>query len=172
MGVVMKIGLIILVTFILSAILAGDSLASSRNISANIKFETALSLSDKTDISFGLVRALQPGTYTISTTGVVTASDNGLWLGGESHAGKMTIVGSDQQAINIAVTNYVADNGVTPSAATCSYGGGAAGPCSLSSQTPPGDGKPLVFGITLTVDGTQTVESTATPSFEVVVTYN
>ena len=143
-----------------------------QSVVANIRFETALSLTNKTDVSFGIVQASQPGVYTISPSGAMTSTDGGVWLGGENHAGGMTVVGSDTQAINVSVNNYVSNNGVTPSAATCSYDGSSSAPCALSSQTAPGAGKPLRIGVTLTVDGTQQIKMNAAPTFDVVVTYN
>ena len=84
----------------------------------------------------------------------------------------MTIAGSATQTIDINVNNYVADKGVTPSAATCAYDGGGSAPCSLASLAAPGSGKPLLVGITVAVDGTQTTGATAAPSFDVVVNYH
>jgi hypothetical protein len=146
--------------------------AATQTITASIKFETALTLLNKTDISFGYAQASQPGVYTISPSGALTTANNGVWLGGDTHAGSMTIAGSTTQAINIAVNNYVPSNGVTPSAATCSYNGSSSAPCSLSSQSAPGTGKPLLIGVTLSVDGTQQIGTSATPAFDIVVTYD
>jgi len=159
--------------FSLVVVPASEPHASSRrSIAATVAFERALNLSDKTDISFGFVQALQSGVYTISTSGVVTTSEGGLWLGGDSHAGRIMIVGSDNQPVTISVNNYVMDNGVTPLAAVCSYDGGPSVPCPLSNQAPPGAGKDLLLGISLAVDGTQEIKTSAAPSFEVLVTYN
>ena len=120
----------------------------------------------------GIVKAAQSGVYTISPSGTVTATNSGIWLGGDAHAGGMTIIGSTTQTIDIAVNNYVPQNGVTPSTAICNYNGGGATPCALHNQPAPGAGKPLLIGVTLVVDGTQQKSSVATPTFDVVVSYD
>ena len=82
------------------------------------------------------------------------------------------IAGSAAQAIDISVANYVANNGVTPSAATCAYNGGAAAPCQLASQAAPAGGKKLFLGVTATVSGTQAAGTSAAPTFDVIVNYH
>lgn len=149
----------------------GRALALSETISATIGFETMLSVTKNSDINFGKVKAGQAGTYTISPSGAVTATDGGATLGGSVQAANLTIAGSETQAINISASDYVANNGVTPSAATCTYNGGAASACAIASQAAPGTGKTLLVGVTVTVDGTQDVETSASPSFNVAVTY-
>jgi hypothetical protein len=162
------------ITFLLFSLLLtgqpGNAVAIP--LSANIAFDAALALTNKTDIGFGFAKAAQSGVYSISPTGSVTASNNGVWIGGESHAGSVMIAGSNTQSVNISIDDYISSNGVTPSAVTCSYNGDSSAPCSLFSQVPPGAGKPLLLGITLTVDGTQTAGTTATPSFDVIVIYD
>ncbi len=145
---------------------------ASQSISVNMAFDSTLMLTNKTDISFGIIKANQSGIYSISPSGSITVTNDGLWLGGSQNAGSLTIVGSTTQAIDINVNNYVANNGVTPSEAICSYNGGASSPCALSSQAPPGNGKLLLLGLTINVDGSQSVGSTAAPSFDVVVNYH
>ncbi len=146
--------------------------AARQSLTANIAFDSIIMVTDKTDINFGNVLAEQPGAYTISTSGDVTATGSGLWLGGSTSPGSMTIIGSSTQSINIAVDNYVADNGAMPGSAVCSYDGGTPAPCSLSNLPPPAAGKVLALGLTMYVDGTQGIGTTASPSFEVIVNYN
>jgi hypothetical protein len=145
---------------------------ASLTMSIDIAFASSLSFSNIKNVNLGVIKAEQPGTYQITPTGTVTTSNNGGWLGGSQNAGSMTIVGSDTQSININVTNYIADRGVTPSAATCSYNGGASSPCALSNQPPPSAGKELRLGLTVAVDGTQTPGTSATPTFDIIVNYN
>ena len=168
----MKMRLLLVIVILLLLSQKGEAVAATQTMTASIGFETALSLTNATNVSLGFAKAAQSGVYTISPSGTVTASNNGVALGGDTHAGSMTIVGSETQSIDIAVNNYVAHNGVTPSSATCSYNGGAVAPCALSSQPAPGSGKPLLIGVTLTVDGTQQKGTSAEPSFDVAVTYH
>ena len=153
------------------ALSAGAVHATTQSISANVSFDTTLKIINVTGIDFGIVEANQSGTYTISPEGVVTATNDGVIIGSTSQAGSLTITGSTTQTIDISTGNYVSNNGVTPSDATCMYDGGAATACTLSSQASPGAGKPLLLGVTVDVDGQQTASTTATPSFDVVVNY-
>ncbi len=168
----MKRRLLSIIVILLQLLQISAAVAATQTMSASISFETALSLTNGTNVSFGFVKASQPGVYTISPSGAITATNDGVALGGDTHAGSMTIVGSETQNIDISVNHYVSNNGVTPSAATCSYNGGAAAPCALTSQPAPGAGKPLLLGVTLTVDGTQQTGTTAAPTFDVAVTYH
>lgn len=168
-GDIMRLSLLILA--VIGFLPTHSAWAATQTVVANISFDTALSIVKGKDISFGTLKASQSGTYTLSTSGSVIASDNGVWFGGSPQPGSVTIAGSTTQAINISANNYAASNGVTPSGATCSYNGGPSIPCSLASQEPPGLGKVLLLGVTVVVDGSQAMGSTATPSFEVVVTY-
>ncbi|MCP5246900.1 MAG: hypothetical protein H6937_13485 [Burkholderiales bacterium] len=112
-------------------------------------------------------------TYTISTAGAVSHAGAGSELGGTPAAGDITITGSPTQTIDISVGSYSADNGVTPSNATCNYNGGGEVACNtLTGAAAPGAGKTLLLGVDATVDGTQAAGSTAAPTFVVTVVYS
>lgn len=155
-----------------SMVLASVAFAATQTVTANISFDTPLSITKKSDINFGFVKAAQAGIYVINTAGAVTASAGGTTLGGATQAGSLAIAGSPTQAIDISVTNYVANSGVTPSAATCAYNGGVAAACHLTSQPAPGAGKTLLLGVTATVNGTQAAGTSAAPTFDVIVNYH
>jgi hypothetical protein len=168
----MRIYIFILAAAVLQTfILSHEVFAASQFVTANIRFDTALSIAKGNDINFGMVLAGKAGTYVIATSGDVTASDGGVLIGGSTQAGSLSIAGATTQSIDISVNNYVTSVGVTPSAATCAYNNAAPAPCALSSQAAPGTGKPLLVGVKLTVDGTQAIGSTAAPTFDVVVNY-
>ena len=143
-------------------------------MTASIAFDSALGIVKNADINFDTVKAATADTYTISTSGVVSA------LGGASHllgqngatAGSITISGSATETISISVGGYTASNGDTPSAATCAYNGGGSGSCTIAGAAAPGAGKTLLLGVTVTTTvAGSTVNTTATPSFTVTVTY-
>ena len=163
-------------TFMLSA--NYDSLAPTLfPQTAAVGFDIPLSIDTVADINIGHVQAVTTGTYTINTTGHVTATGTGQWLNGPTNAGDLLVHGSATQTISISAGSYVAGGtggGVKLSAATCSYNGGAPVPCSLSTQAAPTPaGKTLLLGVTVTVSNkTQADGSTATPSFTVTVTYS
>lgn len=165
-----KLGLRALI--IAAALLSSaDAFAATSVVTANISFDTPLTLTPVSQINFGTVAAKTAATYTISTTGAVTTTA-GNWLYGTKSAGNITIAGSTKDTINISVGSYTANGGVTPANATCSYNGGAAGACSIATGAAPGTGKTLLLGVDAIVDGTQAAGATATPSFTVTVVYN
>jgi len=144
---------------------------------ADIGFDIPLSIDTVADVNIGHVKAITTGTYVIDTTGNVTASGGGQWLNGPTRAGNLLIHGSATQTISISAGSYVnggISTGVKPTAATCSYNGGAAAACTLSTQAAPtAAGKTLLLGVTVTISNTkQTDGTTATPSFTVTVTYS
>lgn len=153
-------------------LVSADALAATQSVTVNISFDTPLSLTKISDISFGTIKAGVADTYTISTAGVVTAAGAGQWLYGAKTAGNITIAGSTTGTINISVGGYTANNGVTPANATCSYNGGAAGSCTINGAAAPGTGKTLLIGVDAQVNGTQTAGTSAAPTFTVTVVYN
>jgi hypothetical protein len=155
-----------------STALVSAAYAATQTVTANISFDTPLTITKVSDISFGSLKAATAGTYVINTTGAVSASGGGASLGGATHAGNLTVAGSTTQLVDISVGNYVANNGVTPSTATCSYNGTAAATCSLVSQAAPGAGKTLLLGVTVAVSGVQAPGTVAAPSFDVTVNYH
>lgn len=146
-------------------------MAATRTMTAHVAFEPALMVSTIDDLSLGTVAADSAGTYTLSPTGALEASGGGVALGGDVHAGSLTLSGSQTQSINIVATNYTASQGVTPSMATCSYRGGPTGSCNMSGLVAPGAGVPLLVGATLVADGSQTAGTQASPTFDLVITY-
>jgi hypothetical protein len=151
---------------------ASAAQADTESVTANVAFDTPLTLTKNTDINFGYVKAAQTGTYVIDTAGAIVASAGGVWLTGTHNAGSLTVVGSTTQTIDITAGNYAANGGVTPSAATCGYNGGGAAACSLTTQAAPGAGKTILVGVQIVADGTQDPGDTAAPTFDVTVTYN
>lgn len=168
----MKIRTLLTGTVLLLMQLAGDTQAATQSVIANIAFDMPLAITKNNDIDFGLVAAARSGTYVISPTGTVTASNGGHALGGLQQGGSLTIAGSPTQAIDISAGNYAAHAGVIPSAATCLYDNGAAAPCALASQAAPDKGKPLLIGVTVTVDGSQKTGDYAAATFDVIVNYH
>ena len=87
----MKIFAFMLGAFIFQLLLASASFAATQTIMVNISFDTALTITKGNDINFGFVEALQAGTYIIAPNGSVTASNGGVYLGGNAQAGSFTI---------------------------------------------------------------------------------
>lgn len=155
-----------------AALLAStQAFAATQSVTANISFDTPLTLTKVSDINFGTVKAGVADTYTISTAAAVTAAGSGQWLFGTKTAGNITVVGSSTNTVNISVSGLTADGGVTLANPTCKYGTGSVGTCALNAQVGPGAGKTLLVGIDAVVDGTQVAGATAAPSLTVTVVY-
>lgn len=152
---------------------SGGAWATNFTQTASIEFDAGLSITKNSDINFGTVSASNASTYRISTAGVVSVvSGTGQPLTGTTSAANLTISGSTTESISISVSGYTANNGVTPSNAKCSYNGGAAGSCSITTTGGPGAGTTLLIGVDVAASGTQAVGTTAAPTFSVSVTYN
>ncbi|MFA6280522.1 MAG: DUF4402 domain-containing protein [Bdellovibrionales bacterium] len=160
--------------FVASLLASGGAYAATQSVTANMSFDSLLTLTKNNDISFGTVGALTAGTYVISTAGVVTPSGGGVVVGGTPVSGQITITGSASQTVSISTGTYTTNNGVTPSAATCSYNAGASTACDTpltGLAAPTGVGKILRLGVTAAVDGTQAANTAAAPTFVVTVVY-
>lgn len=149
-----------------------SAFALNQSVTANIAFDTPLSMVKNNDINFGTVSAGVADTYTITTAGVATAAATGQLLYGTPAAGDIAISGSTTQTINISVGSYTANNGVTPANATCDYNGAGSGTCALTGVAAPGAGKTLLIGVDAVVSGAQAAGSSAAPTFTVSVVYN
>jgi hypothetical protein len=153
---------------------ASQAWAATQSVTANIAFDTPLNLTKTADINFGTETAANASTYQITTAGAVTTTaGTGAYLYGATHAGSITIAGPTADTLTISAGGYTANNGVTPSNASCAYNGGAAvTPCSYAAAVAPGAGKTLLLGVTVAADGTQAAGTSAAPTFTVTVVAN
>lgn len=153
--------------------IAPAAFSATQSVTANIRFDTPMTLNKTADINFGSVTAGSASTYRISTAGAVsTVSGTGAALFGTTQAASITIAGSPTQTLNISVAGYTTQGGVTPSNARCAYNGGAEQACSYAAAAAPAAGKVLLVGADVAADGTQVAGATATPTFTVTVVYN
>jgi len=159
----------------LSVGIISSGMAAAVTIQSSIAFRAPVSLTKIKDIAFGDVTAGQASTYRITPTGTLSVvSGSGQLLGGSTQAGQVKITGSQTQKINISISNYQADKGVTPKNASCRYNnGGTVTPCNITNGTAPrASGRTLLVGLDVAADGTQTHDMIATPSFDITVVYN
>jgi hypothetical protein len=148
--------------------------SATQTVTVNMAFDTPVSITGTPTIQMGTVQAGVAETYTISTAGLVTAAGNSTRiLYGSKSAANLTIIGSLTQAISINANNYNANGNVTPSAATCNYNStGSAGCSTLTTVAAPGAGKTLLVGVTAAASSAPSAGATASPTFDIVVTYN
>ena len=156
----------------LAGLLSHEAWAATQSVTANIAFDTPLSMNKTSDIDFGTVTASNASTYRISTAGAVsTVTGTGTSISGSPHAASITLSGSSSQLMNISAGLYTANNGVTPSNASCAYNGGASGACSIIGAAAPGAGKTLLVGVDVAADGTQAAGTSAAPTFTITAVY-
>jgi len=137
---------------------------------ANIAFDIPLTINKNSDINFGSVKARIADTYTINTAGTVSHTGSGAILTGTPTVGDLTITGSTNQGITISAGNYIANSGVTPANARGKYGTGAEQSFPITGAAP-GAGTHLKLGVSVTANGTQASDVTATPTFDITVVY-
>lgn len=169
----MKISKCLIATALAGMIVSAPVYAAQLTMVANIAFDTPLSMTKSSDIDFGTMKASQPGTYVINTSGAVTPSGGGVFLHGTPVEGRIVVAGSSTQTVTISTGSYVPNSNVTPSGATCKYGTSAAAPCDSGlSVPPPGTATTLLVGVQVVADGTQSPGSTAAPTFTITTVYN
>lgn len=146
--------------------------AATQSVTANMAFDSPVSLTPVQDIDFGTVAAGTAETYVIDTAGTVTAGTASNILYGSTQAGEITVSGSTSQQVDISAGNYTANGGVTPSAATCKYGAGSEVACNtLTGATAPGASTTLLIGVSATSNTSPTAGGSAAPTFDITVAY-
>ncbi len=149
-----------------------EAKAVTLSTNAVVRFVSPLVIATNQLPNFGSVATGGAGrVLTLDTNGNITNTNAADYMSGAA-VGKYTVTGSSNNTVNISAQNYVANNNVIPSAATCAYNGGTANPCNLAAQVAPGSGKTLLVGITITTSGVSNDGDTANPMFDLVVTYN
>jgi hypothetical protein len=151
---------------------SADAMAATQSVTANLNFDTPLTLNKTSDINFGTV-STAADTYTITTAGVVTPHAAGQWLYGTKSAGSITIAGSATDTLTISVGSYVPSAHVSLGAPTCTYGGTTLTACAGTTVAAPTNaGTILLLGIDAIVAAGVVAGVAEAPSYTVTVTYN
>lgn len=145
--------------------------SATQSVTANIRFDTPLAITLNNNIDFGSVQAGVADTYTISPTGATSHSGSGAFLFGTPTAGSVGIVGSTTQTLNIT-SSFTNSAHVTLANATCKYGAGAAGSCTIPAAAAPGAGTTLLVGVDAQVSATAPSGTAETPSITLTIAYN
>ena len=156
----------------IALVIVPDAWSATQSVTANIRFDTPLSLNKTADIDFASVQAGVADTYTISPTGVTSHSGAGAYLFGSPHAASITVAGSATQTLSISAGSFVASAHVTPANATCKYGAAAAGSCTIPAAAAPGAGTTLLVGVDATATAATTAGTAEAPTFVMTVVYN
>ncbi|TAL27852.1 MAG: hypothetical protein EPN97_16200 [Alphaproteobacteria bacterium] len=149
--------------------------ANPQSVTANIRFDTPLTLTKVSDLDFKSVTAGVASTvYRLSTAGALSVvSGPGSAVFGTPVAGNISIVGSTTQTIQITAGNAAAQGGASVSNFKCNYDGGGEVNCStLTAAAAPGAGKTLLLGADVTTGGSEAAGATAAPTYDITVVYN
>lgn len=149
--------------------------ANPQSVTANIRFDTPLTLTKVADLNLRSVTAGVASTvYRLSTAAALSVvSGPGTPVFGTPVAGNISIVGSTTQTIQISAGNAAAQGGASVSNFTCNYDGGGEVACStLTAAAAPGAGKTLLLGADVTTGGSEAAGATAAPTYDITVVYN
>ena len=158
-----------------TSFVASSSYALTNSFSIAVAFAQPFTIVQSTKMNFGTLVSNTAATYTINTLDTVTFTAGGARVGGTPKTGDYTITdtGTAGNNIDISISNFVADNGVTPASPVCNWNGqGVVAGCTLTNVSNATGGKVLNVGMSITVDGTQNNGTTANPAFDITVTYN
>jgi hypothetical protein len=146
--------------------------ANPQQVTANIRFDTPLTITKNADIDFKSVTAGVASTvYRMSTAGSVSVvSGPGSTVFGTPVAANLTIAGSSTQAITITVGNAAANGGASVGTFRGDYNGGGSTTFPIAGAAPAG-GKTLLVGCDLTTGGGEAAGATAAPTFDITVAY-
>ncbi len=90
--------------------------------------------------------------------------------------GSVNVVGSGVAAIDIVANNFVANGNVSIDDIPCKYGAAAATTCGgagiVAAAAPTLAGTALLLGVDAATTASHTDGQTASPTFDIVVTYN
>ncbi len=109
------------------------------------------------------------------TTGAVGGTSASDYIGGAT-VGSVNIVGYGVATIDIVANNFVANGGVTIFDIPCKYGAAAATTCGsggiVGAAAPTTGGTALLLGVDVDTTAIHTDGQTASPTFDIVVSYN
>jgi len=109
------------------------------------------------------------------TTGSVAGADSADYLAGAT-VGSVNVVGSAVATIDIVANNFVANGNVSIDDIPCKYGAAAATTCGgagiVGAAAPTPGGTALLLGVDVATTAAHTDGQTASPTFDIVVTYN
>lgn len=161
-----------------SAVFTSSATALTSSFTVAIEFFDPFVVAETSVADFGRIVSGVAATYYMDSAGNITPGSGGASTGGTPGAGGYTITDSGGASIvDVTVDNPVANGGVSITGFDCDWNGGAstdAGATCLFNGVPnPGaGGDVLLLGFNISVDGTQTTLATASPTFDVTVSYD
>ncbi len=150
--------------------------AATQGFTVSIRFLEPLSFNTAVNPDMGdwlagaTARDLQ-----LLTTGAVAGTDSADYISGAT-VGSVNIVGSGSATIDIVANNFVANGNVSIDNIPCKYGAAAATTCGgagiVGAAAPTTGGTALLLGVDVATTAIHTDGQTASPTFDIVVSYN
>lgn len=149
--------------------------AETHTFTASVRFISPLTLSNTVNPDLGTFATGPSGrNYILGTDGSISGTDANDYVGGAS-AGSMIIRGSATQKIDIVAQNLTDDGGVSIANVICNYDGNGDTDCSTgitAVASPSPAGTSLLIGMDINTTTSHADGDTASPSFDIVVSYN
>jgi len=159
---------------LLGMVLTGVAYAATQTVNATIRFLTPITFGVVTAVDLGDWQAGASGrNFQVDTTGTAGGVSVADYITGAT-AGNVDIIGTASSTIDIVANNFVANGSVVVSGAPCKYGAAAATTCDgagIVGAAAPGAGTNLLLGATVDTSTIHVDGATATPTFDIVVSY-
>ncbi len=157
-------------------VMPGVSNAATLRLTASIHFLEPLKINSVVNPNLGTWTNGAGGRdFILNTDGSVGGTDTADYLGG-AQASKVTVVGSAFNAIDIVANNFVANGGVAINDIPCKYGAAAVTSCGgagvSAAAAPTTSGTTLLLGVDVVTTTSHGDGDSASPAFDIVVSYN
>jgi len=166
-----KFSLIVL----LGMTMTGAAYAVTQSFTVAIRFLEPLSFNTNVNPDMGdWLTGATGRDLQLLTTGSVAGTNSADYINGAT-VGSVNIVGSAIAAIDIVANNFVANGNVSIDDIPCKYGAAAATVCAagiVAAAAPTLTGTALLLGVDVATTASHTDGQTASPTFDIVVTYN
>ena len=167
-----KLSLIVL----LGMTMTGAAYAVTQGFTVAIRFLEPLSFNTAVNPDMGdWLTGATGRDLQLLTTGSVAGTNSADYINGAT-VGSVNVVGSAGAAIDIVANNFVANGNVSIDDIPCKYGAAVATTCGsagiVAAAAPTLAGTALLLGVDVATTAIHTDGQTASPTFDIVVTYN
>ena len=164
------------ITFVGAMIMSGVAYAATQGFTASIQFLEPLSFNTAVNPDLGNWNAGATGrNFVLNTDDTVGGTDSADYINSAA-SGSVNVVGSAFDTVDIVANNFAANGGVTINDVPCKYGAAAATTCGgagiSTAAAPTTGGTALLLGVDVDTTTAHVDGDTASPTFDIVVTYN
>lgn len=163
------------VAVLLGMAVTSAAYAATQGFTAAIRFLEPLSFNTAVNPDMGdWLAGASARDMQLLTDGTVAGTNAADYIGGLT-VGSVNVVGSTVAAIDIVANNFVANGGITIDDIPCKYGAAAATVCAAgitAAAAPTLAGTALLLGVDVVSSAIHTDGQTASPTFDIVVSYN